>query len=198
LTPFTRRIHQAIDLAARAHAGQVRKDPDVEIPYVAHVCAVAYLLAEHGFSEDVVIAGFLHDVLEDRPEFASQVGEFGQKVVELIRQVSERKVDGQGKIPWKQRKAAYIAHLRTAPPDAKAISCADKIHNMESLLMALERGADVWSSLSAPRHDQLARFEALREALATGWDHPLLGRYDVLFSALREKLGEEPAQGGGT
>ena len=49
--------------AARAHAGQLRKSS--ETPYFEHVAAVALVLDRMGFPEDVVIAGLLHDVVED-------------------------------------------------------------------------------------------------------------------------------------
>lgn len=192
MIPFTLRVHHAIDLAARVHADLIRKDPDVEIRYVAHVYGVALLLTEYSFPEEVVIAGLLHDsdsrvrVLEDRPQFADLVTEFGERVVDLVRQVSEQKRDADGaKLPWKVRKEAFLLRLRTADPEAKAIFCADQIHNMESSLMVLERGADPWINLNARRDDQLAKLQAQREALATGWQHPLLERYDAALAAVR-------------
>ena len=191
MTPFTPRLHQAIDLAALAHRDQFRKDPDIQIPYVAHAYAVAYLLAEHDFSEDVVVAGLLHDVLEDRPSMADAVAEFGETVLSLVRQVSERQKYRQGvKLPWRDRKAAYIAHIRSTSPEAKAISCADKIHNMQSMLLALSRGADICAHLAAPWAEQVARFETLREALGSGWTHPLLARYDTVLDALRHEVAK--------
>ena len=186
MTSFTNRVHRAIDLAARTHAGQFRKDPDIQTPYVAHVFAVAYLLAEYDFPEHVVIAGLLHDVLEDRPLFMPEVETFGPLVVTLVRHVSETKTAADGeKLPWEQRKAAYIEHMRGAPGEAKSISCADKIHNMQSMLLAQARGADLWAQLSAPPQEQIARFEALLGALAEGWCHPLLDRYDKILHEVR-------------
>jgi (p)ppGpp synthase/HD superfamily hydrolase len=187
-------LHKAIDLAALAHRDQFRKDPDIQLPYVAHAYAVAYLLAEHDCSEDVVIAGLLHDVLEDKSSMADAVAEFGETVLSLVRQVSEREKYRQGvKLPWQERKAAYMEHIRRASPEAKAISCADKIHNMESMLLALSRGADICAHLAAPWAEQVARFETLREALGSGWEHPLLARYDAALAALRQQVGRAAA-----
>jgi predicted HD phosphohydrolase len=59
-------------LASLAHAGVPRKG--TAIPYITHPVHVARLLDRHGFSEDVVIAGLLHDVLED--------AEFGDKTLQ--------------------------------------------------------------------------------------------------------------------
>ncbi|NCO38798.1 MAG: bifunctional (p)ppGpp synthetase/guanosine-3',5'-bis(diphosphate) 3'-pyrophosphohydrolase [Armatimonadetes bacterium] len=191
MTPFSVRLHKAMDLAALAHRDQFRKDPDIQLPYVAHAYAVAYLLAEHDCSEEAVVAGLLHDVLEDRPSMADAVAEFGETVLSLVRQVSEREKYRQGeKLPWRDRKAAYIEHIRAASPEAKAISCADKIHNMQSMLLALSRGADIFAQLAAPWAEQVARFEVLREALADGWVHPLLARYDTVLDALRQEVAK--------
>ncbi len=185
MLPFTRRIHMAIDLAARAHKDQARKDRDRHIPYVAHVFGVACLLAEFGFDEDVFVAGLLHDVLEDQPEWMPEVEQFGERVVRLVRAVSEQKRDGGGQErPWAVRKTEYIEHLRSAPEEAKAISCADKIHNMQSILLALERGPEIWRGLKASPPEQLDRLRRLRRALADGWEHPMLARFDAVFAEL--------------
>lgn len=194
---FNRRVHQAIDLAARAHASQVRKDPDLQIPYVAHVFGVACLLAEFGLDEDVCIAGLLHDVLEDQPAFFPEVAAFGEGVVSLVREVSEQKLDTSGnERPWVERKAGYIDKIRTASHGAKAISCADKIHNMQSMLLALERGADIWQNMQkASPADQLDRFHRVAGALDDGWDHPLLARFRQVLAELERRLSGKAVTG---
>lgn len=191
MLPFSRRVHKAIDLAARAHQGQSRKDRDIPIPYIAHCFGVACLLAEFGFDEDVFVAGLLHDVLEDQPECMPEVEQFGKQVAALVRAISERKLDAAGEErPWAERKSEYIEHLRGAPPEARAISCADKIHNMQSILLALERGGEIWSGLKAPPDKQLDRFRRLRAALADGWQHPILERFDAVFAELERQVSK--------
>ena len=189
MLPFTRRIHTAIDLAAGAHRDQARKDRDRRVPYVAHVFGVACLLAEFGFDEDVFVAGLLHDVLEDQPAYRQQVEDFGERVAGLVRAVTERKLDAAGRErPWAARKSEYIEHLRSAPAEAKAISCADKIHNMQSILLALERGGRIWEAMKAPPDQQLDRFRRLRAALADGWQHPILARFDAVLAELERRV----------
>lgn len=186
---FSVRIHEAIDTAARAHEDQARKDRDRHIPYVAHVFGVACLLAEYGFDEEVFIAGLLHDVLEDRPDFMAEVEQFGERVAGLVRVVSERKMDEEGnERPWAIRKGEYIERLRTAPPEAKAISCADKIHNMQSILLSLDRGGSIWHELKASPEKQVERMRRLRAALAEGWEHPMLARFDGLLCELERRV----------
>jgi (p)ppGpp synthase/HD superfamily hydrolase len=178
---FTPRLHCALDLAARAHEGQVRKDPDVAIPHIAHVAGVAFILGSHEFDEDVVLAGLLHDVLEDSPRFARDVEGFGERVYRIVRQVSEAAKGA----PWRERKVRYAEGLRDGWPEAKAVSCADKIHNMQSILLSVDRGHPVWPLLTNPDPvEQVQRLRWLRDALADGWDHPILAHYDATLARL--------------
>ena len=57
------RINQALEFAAQAHLKQIRKGTD--IPYITHPYAVGMILARSGCPESVVIAGILHDTVED-------------------------------------------------------------------------------------------------------------------------------------
>ena len=60
---FSESFDQALILATLAHDRQPRKG--TFIPYIMHPVHVARLLERHGYSEEVVIAGLLHDVLEE-------------------------------------------------------------------------------------------------------------------------------------
>lgn len=187
MVAFTPRLHRALDLAAIAHAGQLRKDPGLHIPHVAHVYGVAFLLARYGFDEDVVVAGLLHDVLEDSPRHEVEVKAFGERVYGIVRQVSEATRGGA----WVQRKVRYAQALRDAWPEAKAVSCADKIHNMQSILLSVDRGRPVWPVLTNPDPlEQVQRLRWLREALADGWTHPILAEYDATLARLARATGE--------
>lgn len=121
---WSARVDAAIRFAAAAHHEDVRKG--TKIPYVMHPFHVGLILDRHGFSEDVVIAGILHDVLEDPnyeagsvkarlravfPELASAPSDgrgfrdsvvaclatrFGEAAMDLIWHVTENKVDEAG------------------------------------------------------------------------------------------------------
>jgi (p)ppGpp synthase/HD superfamily hydrolase len=62
---FSGRLDAALKLAVLAHEGQCRKG--TSIPYAMHPFHVALILDRSGCAEDLVIAGLLHDVLEDMP-----------------------------------------------------------------------------------------------------------------------------------
>ncbi len=192
MTPFSPRIHRALDLAGEAHDGQYRKDPDRKIPTLSHLAGVAYILAQHGWDEDTIVAGVLHDIDEDvvqkgKPEYEDMVRNlFGNGVYDLISYVTQQKKDENGqKIPWKIRGTHYAEKLKTAPHEARAISCADKIHNIECMLLAIERGQNIMAQLNAPADQQMQKFRELHEALGSGWSHPILDDFGVMIDKLK-------------
>src|SRR5205807_3243496 len=101
---ITPRLEQALRWSARCHEGQTRKGG--HIPYFQHAAAVAMILDRAGFDEDVVVAGLLHDVVEDTTATFEDVAlRFGPAVAETVRQCSEVKRDAEGrKRPWIDRK----------------------------------------------------------------------------------------------
>ena len=129
---LTPRLRRALNDAAVHHRDHVRKGSGT--PYVAHLYAVMHLVAQVTDDEDVLIAALFHDTLEDVPD---RYGEgqmrrdFGDRVTDLVRHLTK---DGS-QPDWQARADAYLAHLEhEAPPEAVLISCADKLHNLMSIL----------------------------------------------------------------
>jgi guanosine-3',5'-bis(diphosphate) 3'-pyrophosphohydrolase len=152
---LTLRMEEALRFAAQAHAGQSRKGSDT--PYFAHVAAVALILDRVGYPEDVLIAGLLHDVVEDTAvTFEVVAARFGENVCTLVRYCSEVKTDAHGtKRPWLDRKRDHLAALATAPSEARGIILADKLHNLVSIDLDLRQGRPVWSQFNADRDQVL-------------------------------------------
>ena len=152
---MTLRLEQAMRFAAQAHAGQLRKSS--ETPYFEHVAAVALILDRVGFPEDVVIAGLLHDVVEDTAvSFEEVAARFGPTVSELVRHCSEVKTDQHGnKRPWIDRKRDHLAALAEAPTEARGIILADKLHNLTCIELDLREQRPVWSQFHAERDQVL-------------------------------------------
>lgn len=129
---FTDQIRFAIDTAARLHNGQQRKD-QFKTPVISHPYGVAMILAQYpDISEDTIIGGLLHDVLEDVPEYSKDqlYQDFGSDVLEIVQQVS----DDAHIIDWQLRKQAYLRVLETARPEALMVSAADMTHNLSSFV----------------------------------------------------------------
>ena len=84
------KILHAIHFATNAHKGQTRKGkPDVS--YITHPLAVGILLAKAGALEDVIIAGILHDTIEDTEVTKKEIeNTFGNRVAEMVDDVTEQ------------------------------------------------------------------------------------------------------------
>jgi (p)ppGpp synthase/HD superfamily hydrolase len=179
VTPLLKR---AFDHAAVWHRNQKRKYPGADVPYVSHIAGVAAILARHGFDDEVVAGGALHDVLEDcgvsRQELATL---FGSRVADLVVAMSEP----DKSLPWEERKRQYVERFAAAPWDAQAIGVADKIDNFASLLVCAADHGDPWSQLKRGRDVQMAQFETFARVLARLPPHPLLREFSETFAALR-------------
>lgn len=131
---YSYRIEQAIRAASVLHKDQLRRG-DTPLPYVTHLSAVAWLTRDYTDDEDVVIAAWLHDALEDSGYTGTEMEEdFGSRVRILVETVTEpREIEGK-ELTWKERKDAYLEQLKKGPEEALIIAAADKIHNMRCIV----------------------------------------------------------------
>ncbi|WP_422927345.1 HD domain-containing protein [Singulisphaera sp. PoT] len=183
-------LERALRWAAARHEGQCRKGS--KTPYVQHVVGVALILDRLGFSEEVVIAGLLHDIVEDTETSIAEVEvAFGAEVARTVRACSEVKNDETGhRRPWINRKRDHLAELEKAPASARAVALADKLHNLTSMRLDLQEGRPVWSLFNAGRDDVLWYYRSALERYVGGDD-----RLDRLASECRmilETLGSTP------
>jgi (p)ppGpp synthase/HD superfamily hydrolase len=124
-SPLTR---DALAFAARSHDGQTR-DTD-SVPFLTHPVEVACLLHEAAYSDEVVAAGVLHDVLEDTDVERGELEErFGSEVAGLVAAVS----DDPAIEDHAERKAALRAQVARAGEDAAAVFAADKVSKAREL-----------------------------------------------------------------
>jgi (p)ppGpp synthase/HD superfamily hydrolase len=131
---------RALDFAARKHVHQRRKGELAE-PYVNHLSDVARLLAEATEGEDVavVIAGLLHDTIEDtETTFAELAKEFGPKVATLVAEVTDDKA-----LPKAECKRLQVETAPHKSPRARMIKLADKTSNLHSMIASPPKD---WSS----------------------------------------------------
>ena len=165
-------LERALRLAAQGHEGQTRKGSPV--PYIEHPMAVAMILDRAGFEEDVVVAGLLHDLVEDTDVTLDAIRSgFGDLVAETVAGCSEIKLDERGrKRPWADRKRDHLEALKTATPATKAVTLADKLHNLAAIAFDLDEGRPVWLTFNAPRGEVLAYYRAILPTCGSG-DHPL-------------------------
>lgn len=156
------RLTRATKFATERHAGHFRKDSD--IPYIVHPMEVMSLLAAMGADDDLMIAGVLHDVVEDTPTTIEEVrAEFGERVAELVAGHSDDKTKS-----WQERKEAEIAATEEGELALKMLVLADKLANIRSLYSDLSRfGERVWYKFNQPREKQDWFYSKMIDALAS-------------------------------
>jgi GTP pyrophosphokinase len=167
------RFVEGVDFAIRAHGDQRRKGGPV--PYVAHLLAVASLVLEAGGDEDMAIAGLLHDTIEDTDVTAGDVeAAFGPRVAGIVEGCSDS--PGGDKAPWRERKEAYLAHLRApdTSTDVLVVSRADKLHNARSMLQDHRaRVAGLAHRFNAGPQEQRWYYETLADILSERLPGPM-------------------------
>jgi GTP pyrophosphokinase len=182
--PLTPRFVQALAYATEVHAGQSRKGTTV--PYVAHVLGVCALVLEDGGGEDEAIAALLHDAVEDgggAPVLDEIRRRFGDRVAGIVWACSD--TDETPRPPWKERKARYVDHVRAAGPDARRVSCADKLHNARSILRDYRiEGERLWDRFNAPAEEQLWYYRSLVEAFRQPDRTPLFDELERVVGQL--------------
>lgn len=108
-------LEKAIAFAVEKHTGQLRKGTD--IPYIVHPMEVMNLLIGMGADKPLVIAGILHDLMEDTGTSKEEIREiFGSDVAELVAAHSEDKSKS-----WEERKTNAIMEAQSAPTRLKNV-----------------------------------------------------------------------------
>lgn len=109
-------VREVDRLAAAAHAGQVDK---IGVPYIEHVRAVAAGLAP--FGDELVMAGLLHDIIEDTDWTADRLREEGipPRVVSAVETVTN-----QRGVPYEEKIRRIVRDS-----DATLVKIADNAHN---------------------------------------------------------------------
>lgn len=141
-------LSEALSIATEAHAGQIRNGAG-GMPYIEHPVAVAELLAEHGWTdEEVLAAALLHDVVEKSAITVDDLDErFGALVAALVAALS----DDESIASYRERKGEHRERVVAADGAALAIYGADKLANVRALRSAYaEQGEAVGEEFKAP------------------------------------------------
>lgn len=132
-------ITRALDYAAKKHVTQRRKG-EAQEPYINHLAEVAHLLSEAtgGRDANLVIAGLLHDCIEDQGVTYDELVElFGVDVAGLVRDVTDDKT-----LLKAERKRLQIEHAPQASVRARMLKIADKTSNLRALAVSPPSGWD--------------------------------------------------------
>ena len=122
----------------------------------------------------MVIAGLLHDVVEDEDVTLSDIRhEFGDEVATLVDGASEPEElinsDGGKSETWPERKAHTIDFIKNAGRDMKLLSCADKLANIQDISRDYDRlGDGVWDIFNSSKDSVAWYYTSMLDAFGNG------------------------------
>ena len=197
---MSQRVLRAINTAAWAHDGQLRKGTD--LPYVSHVYGVMHLVSQQpGVDENTIIAAVLHDVFEDASDKYSiedMERDFGELATTYVRMISKDKSLNT----WQERADDYLSRLDLISSPPLVIAACDKVHNLSSILADYDEvGEELWQRFNSGKESQrwwyCAVYAKIERRLREDYlmDLPILHRYRALldrFEELFEGSGDYP------
>jgi guanosine-3',5'-bis(diphosphate) 3'-pyrophosphohydrolase len=178
-------IRKAYDFSAQAHEGQRRRSGE---PYLAHPLAVAEILTVLKLDVPAIVAGLLHDTIEDTVCTRARIEEeFGKDIARLVDGVTKI-----GKIHFKSYEETQAENFRkmliSMADDIRVIliKLADRLHNMRTL-----------QHLHADQQEKIAQetseiYAPLANRLGIGWMRGELE--DLCFKTLKPDLYASLAQ----
>ena len=190
LNPLSsQKIKKAVSFADKAHQGQFRKSGE---PFIIHPINVGMILASLKMDADTIIAGLLHDVVEDCDISLSEVRkEFGKNVSKLVDGMTkllqlDEKLKDQSQAEYFQKMALATAE------DVRVviIKLADRLHNLKTI-EHLPRQKQIKKSketldLYAPLAHQIGMHKMATELEECSFKtlHPI--RYNLIKDALKK------------
>lgn len=165
-------LADAFTLASDEHKNDKRKSGTL---YISHPMDVASILLKENASYELVIAGLLHDIVEDTDvKIATILTKYGKQVADYVEAVTEpeelrQPVTGDKTQNWKERKEYTIRKMGRANSEIKLLSCADKLANIRDLISDIRiEGEGFWDKFNAPKEKQQWYYRSMLEAFATG------------------------------
>lgn len=171
---YTENLQRAVHFSIEVHElnrpeRQCRKGKDVA--YITHPLTVGLILSQAGAREEVVIAGILHDTIEDSDgghkvtkEMLER--EFGSEVATLVDSVSEKDRD----LSWRDRKEAALEEILQFPNDSLLLKSADVISNTTELIQDYKQeGDETFLRFSAPKAQLIEHTELVIKTILDAW-----------------------------
>ncbi|MFA7377621.1 MAG: HD domain-containing protein [Patescibacteria group bacterium] len=192
---LTQKIQKAINIASKLHLGQIRKG-EGDLPYISHPYSVACILSEYTNNEDIIVAGILHDVLEDVKGYyyADLAKEFGEEVAKIVKGVSEDKdpnIENDEKATWEKRKNKYLDNLKDESQESMMVCCADKIHNLRSMIEAYKQQGDkLWERFNSPADKKIWFYEEVLDILKGKINSKIVKALEHEISIIKELMNK--------
>jgi (p)ppGpp synthase/HD superfamily hydrolase len=193
-------INHAFAFAAKHHDQQVRKG--TRYPYLTAAPTLAVILARYDQDDSTLVAGILHDVVEDcvRDGYTAEMlnrrigDKFGEEVLATVLEVIERRYDDEGiELSHLERKEDLLDRLARAGSRARWIAAADQLQAGGTLLADLRRTdfpEAVWSRFTAGREATISFYRRMYERLVEiGFDCPIMEELHDVVRSLEHYAG---------
>ena len=174
-------LESAIINAMLWHDGQLRKGTN--LPYIVHPLEVMNFLLQMGADKKLMIAGVLHDTVEDTEATLGDIEEiFGEEVADLVASHTEQ----DKSLPWKERKEIALEHLAKASKREQMLVLADKLSNIEAMARDFdELGDELWERFNKDREEQEWYYrEAVKALSKLGKEPDVMNYYHRFVSAV--------------
>lgn len=191
----TLKLHKAIKFAIKTHEiYQKQKRKGKDVAYIVHPMTVALILSENKASEDLVLAGILHDTIEDsiekkRVSYDMLKERFGKKVADLVWSVTEKEKEAS----WRKRKEKALAEIKNFSQDSLFLKSADVVSNTSELVDDYYRNKDdVFVSFNASKEEVIEHHLKVIQALVDNWTaNPLKEDLKYLSFELKKMIAIE-------
>jgi len=164
----------AIDLAAKKHRDQRRKDAE-KTPYINHPIGVMNILTDEAKVDDIptLMAAVLHDTVEDCECTNDEIKElYGADVARIVAEVTDDK-----NLPKEERKRLQIVNAPGKSKEGKLVKLADKLYNLRDLSRCTPEG---WTA------ERVQQYREWGAKVCAG----CLGTNAALEDALKTELGQ--------
>lgn len=199
-------INHAFAFAAKHHDQQVRKG--TRYPYLTAAPNLAVILARYDQDDSTLVAGILHDVVEDcvRDGYTMEMlnrrigDKFGEPVLSTVLAVIERRYDDEGiELSHLERKQDLLERLASADDRARWITAADQLQSGGTLLADLRRTdfpEAVWSRFTSGREGTINWYRRVYDRLVeVGFDYPIMEELHEVVRSLEHYAGADVRSG---
>lgn len=185
---FSKKLEKAINFAIKVHqVDRAQKRKGKAIPYIIHPLSVGLILSRVGADEDLVIAGILHDTIEDSKDpnkiTRNIIAEkFGEKVANIVNDLTEQ----DKTLPWAVRKKIALEHVKHMQKDSLLVKSADVLHNLSDLNEDLKlKGLSSFEVFNATQEQVVSRYKNLIPELEKAWkNNPLINELKIELKRL--------------
>jgi GTP diphosphokinase / guanosine-3',5'-bis(diphosphate) 3'-diphosphatase len=186
-------IESAFDFAFNAHDGQTRRTGE---PYITHPVAVACILADMHLDPQTIMAGLLHDVIEDTEVDKVELAQlFGSDVADLVDGVSKlTQVEGRSLQEYQAENFRKMVLAMARDIRVIIVKLSDRLHNMRTISSMpahkqrriAQETLEIYSPIA--RRLGMRDFSVELEELSFAAMHPM--RYKVLVAAIKKVRGK--------